>query len=1545
MKKIISNPNYLIMNIDCEDGSIKIPTSLLKNRDLNPLQHLAQDREYHKNAPPFISSKISPFYDMPVSVVELFLDYIQYGQDYTKLPTKWDPTASHKKGTTNSDLDLLKMIGLLLYKFIDPHFAVSCSEEIMRRGDLNLISPNKLCRLSYAYCGAEKNIAPIMDNIMKRLITDGIPKTFVASYLKSTPPLNNEDAIKILLETSKSNIHWNQLNSGQNELNNLLKDIKISFIQNNIEGYKFSHINGKSLQLIMSLIDKIDGNANTTLIKINDITTQHIEYIPNDLPVDTLRLDMQGLAFNEAISLMEKLCLSGIRDFRGVNLRTVTISQVEAKINTRTITELNLSGTMCSLPTAYAFIKKYKPTNSVTLSHLNLNSTTDQQLETSENSSSVTNLDLSKTIGSLTTLFNLLTTLNPTGTVDLSSWNFNGLHPNSLDSLPINLSFTTLILSGTNSSIEFIKTLSTKIKITDKIVISVSELVNLTGPDIMDLPKYIVIGDLHEKEKFETLSKESQILLLKKGYVDLSDINILSLNLDQISLLPNGLSIENLVVQHSYHGNDLSTCFKIFALSRKIDIQGKIIMSELMFRNLNFTEMNLLPSNIYIKNLDVTKCSIDAQIGFVKREMASFSQIEQWRLSECSLTQLLNLPDNLSVKKLDLSRFSKTSRFMGRCDFEKVIALTHKIEVTGELILSAELFCKLSVNQMDLLPNNIIKLSDLRWLQLTNLSSEVKIAMTKRNLIHHTAIDFETLTIPQIELLPDGLTIDTLDFKYKEVVNIEQLLALSKKVAITDFIYITLDSFSLLNTTEIGTLPNNICVKNLLHKTPIPLSNEILIAALKKNIVGINSIPLLTLSLDEINSLPEHLYLQKLDLRKINPFDLKIVHALAKKINISGKIILEAYHFNKMTIDEIDNLPSNIDISKVNVQNHSFVSIESRIGMLKRGVIDLRDIPLDTFDLVQIALLPANLKLKNLDLSKLKPADLQKVIALSNKLNISGTITLSSPMICGLSKEEIDSLPPNITCKNTDSQKTFPEQLALRSDEIQIAALHKGLIHVSYLNLATFSLGQINSLPEGLTVRDLNLKAPFILENALALAKKVRVTRDITIPAHNFFEFTLDEIKSLPKNFKPTDGKLYIPSSITISIPIKIELINRGFLSVSVLHNLKIEEIKSLPDEWSISEMNLCGVRLLDFEKFIAITNKIPVLGKITIHADSLKNLSSSNIKLLPNNTQIKYLKENLSTFSIECQIALFEKNFIKLSDIDFSQLSVDKVALFPNGLSVKELNLKEMTRIYQNLDIETVNALANKINVTNKIIISAWTLKKVSYRMLHLLPNNIEIQHLDGQLQYFSYSAKIELFKKGLIPFSQIGFEKIKIEEVNQLSNQLELDNLDFSYIKGSSKIEMSPKIIIALIKKLNPKGIINLSGVNLASLPKEDVEQLQDSLSIIDLNLSDTNCSASVLVALIKKLKPTGVVNLSQLYIEWAIKYFSLPKNISVSTLILTHTNIHTREALQWINWLKPVSLESDAPKISCLNDKNTKIVVQTGKAIIDTFLNYVS
>ena len=228
---------------------------------------------------------------------------------------------------------------------------------------------------------------------------------------------------------------------------------------------------------------------------------------------------------------------------------------------------------------------------------------------------------------------------------------------------------------------------------------------------------------------------------------------------------------------------------------------------------------------------------------------------------------------------------------------------------------------------------------------------------------------------------------------------------------------------------------------------------------------------------------------------------------------------------------------------------------------------------------------------------------------------------------------------------------------------------------------------------------------------------------------------------------------------------------------------------------------------------------------------------------------------------------------------------------------------------------------------------------------MLHLLPNNIEIQHLDGQLQYFSYSAKIELFKKGLIPFSQIGFEKIKIEEVNQLSNQLELDNLDFSYIKGSSKIEMSPKIIIALIKKLNPKGIINLSGVNLASLPKEDVEQLQDSLSIIDLNLSDTNCSASVLVALIKKLKPTGVVNLSQLYIEWAIKYFSLPKNISVSTLILTHTNIHTREALQWINWLKPVSLESDAPKISCLNDKNTKIVVQTGKAIIDTFLNYVS
>jgi hypothetical protein len=117
-----------------------------------------------------------------------------------------------------------------------------------------------------------------------------------------------------------------------------------------------------------------------------------------------------------------------------------------------------------------------------------------------------------------------------------------------------------------------------------------------------------------------------------------------------------------------------------------------------------------------------------------------------------------------------------------------------------------------------------------------------------------------------------------------------------------------------------------------------------------------------------------------------------------------------------------------------------------------------------------------------------------------------------------------------------------------------------------------------------------------------------------------------------------------------------------------------------------------------------------------------------------------------------------------------------------------------------------------------------------------------------------------------------------------------LQINNLDLS------DTQIPPDVLMALLKKLNPQGDLNLSHFDLSGLTHEHVASLPDELQINNLDLRSSQIPPDVLMALLAKLKPQEElnlygVNLSGLTHEHVA---SLPYGLQINNLDLSWSRI---------------------------------------------------
>lgn len=189
---------------------------------------------------------------------------------------------------------------------------------------------------------------------------------------------------------------------------------------------------------------------------------------------------------------------------------------------------------------------------------------------------------------------------------------------------------------------------------------------------------------------------------------------------------------------------------------------------------------------------------------------------------------------------------------------------------------------------------------------------------------------------------------------------------------------------------------------------------------------------------------------------------------------------------------------------------------------------------------------------------------------------------------------------------------------------------------------------------------------------------------------------------------------------------------------------------------------------------------------------------------------------------------------------------------------------------------------------------LSCINLQTLTLEEVRTLPEDLAILNLNLFQTFLSPEVAIALIarlKPRSVNLGRVDLSALTKEQVETLPEDLAITDLDLTYTK------LSPKVVIDLITKLKPRGRLNLAGIDLSTLTKDQVNTLPDGLAILDLILWDRRTiSSEVAFALIARLKPSGVVdldgtNLSDLTVEDVSR---LPDDISITSIYIPRTKL---------------------------------------------------
>lgn len=217
----------------------------------------------------------------------------------------------------------------------------------------------------------------------------------------------------------------------------------------------------------------------------------------------------------------------------------------------------------------------------------------------------------------------------------------------------------------------------------------------------------------------------------------------------------------------------------------------------------------------------------------------------------------------------------------------------------------------------------------------------------------------------------------------------------------------------------------------------------------------------------------------------------------------------------------------------------------------------------------------------------------------------------------------------------------------------------------------------------------------------------------------------------------------------------------------------------------------------------------------------------------------------------------------LNLRDTHLKQLTSDMIQTLPPDLSIADLNL-----YHSGIPVELVPALIAALKPTGCITLSGIPLNKLEARHLDHIPINFRIDSID-----FYDSAIHPEVGLALINRLKITGDIHWIEgNFSQMTPEVLRKTLDFKTIRSLNlkKSIIPPKILLELLERLGPQCDLDLSGVKLDQLTVNLIEKMSDGFRIGSLNIgtyfySKTDIEALPALALIKKLNPTGDINLS--------------------------------------------------------------------------------
>ena len=233
------------------------------------------------------------------------------------------------------------------------------------------------------------------------------------------------------------------------------------------------------------------------------------------------------------------------------------------------------------------------------------------------------------------------------------------------------------------------------------------------------------------------------------------------------------------------------------------------------------------------------------------------------------------------------------------------------------------------------------------------------------------------------------------------------------------------------------------------------------------------------------------------------------------------------------------------------------------------------------------------------------------------------------------------------------------------------------------INLVGLTEDQITALPEELFVKGLSLSEAVIsAENAMLLIAKLKPRGNVNLCDVNLSRLTEEQINALPDGLYVQDLDFYRTSISALNAMLLIaKLRPQGMLDfVRIdLSGLTKEQITALPEGISVKVLSFCETKI-SAENAMLLIAKLKPQGYLSLGYVDLSRLTEEQINTIPEGLSFQGINLGPSYISAANAMLLIAKlkprDDVRLCDVNLSRLTEEQINRLPEGFAVKNLSL-----------------------------------------------------------------------------------------------------------------------------------------------------------------------------------------------------------------------------------------------------------------------------